>query len=49
MLKTKGKVLKYKLAMHKNCQGCHKEAEAAGRPAGPTKKCADCHTGKVPQ
>ena len=49
MMKTDGKVLKYKLAMHGNCQGCHKKAEAAGQPTGPTKKCNDCHTGKVPK
>ena len=38
-----GNVKKLMLAYHKNCQGCHKDLEAAGKPAGPTKKCNDCH------
>lgn len=48
MLEDKGKAQKYKLAMHANCQGCHKKLEEAGQPTGPSKKCVECHTGKVP-
>jgi predicted CXXCH cytochrome family protein len=42
-VKSEGKVKKLMLAYHKNCQGCHKDLEAAGKPTGPTKKCNDCH------
>ena len=45
-LKSKGKVKKLMLAYHKNCQGCHKGLEEAGKKAGPTKKCNDCHEKK---
>jgi uncharacterized paraquat-inducible protein A len=31
----------FKTAMHKKCQGCHKEQKAAGKKA-PT-KCTECH------
>lgn len=34
----------YKTAMHKGCQGCHKEQKAAGKNA-PT-KCTECHVKK---
>ena len=40
--KAEGKALSAKDAFHKDCQGCHKEAEAAKKPAGPT-KCTACH------
>ena len=40
--KAEGKALSAKDALHKDCQGCHKEAEAAKKPAGPT-KCTGCH------
>ena len=40
---SEGNVKKLMLAYHKNCQGCHKDLEAAGKPTGPTKKCNDCH------
>jgi predicted CXXCH cytochrome family protein len=43
---SKGNVKKLMLAYHKNCQGCHKELEKAGKPAGPTTKCNDCHEKK---
>ncbi len=36
-------VPKLKKAMHKSCQGCHKEMKKAGKPHGPTKKCKECH------
>jgi len=49
MLKTAGKTKKYKLAMHANCQGCHKDLEKAGKPTGPGKKCKECHTGQAPE
>jgi predicted CXXCH cytochrome family protein len=42
-VKSEGNVKKLMLAYHKNCQGCHKDLETAGKPAGPTKKCNDCH------
>jgi predicted CXXCH cytochrome family protein len=45
-VKSEGNVKKLMLAYHKNCQGCHKDLEAAGKPAGPTKKCNDCHAKK---
>ena len=45
-LKSKGKVKKLMLAYHKNCQGCHKQLEKAGKKTGPTKKCNDCHEKK---
>ena len=40
--KAEGKALAAKDAFHKDCQGCHKEAETAKKPAGPT-KCTGCH------
>ena len=43
---SKGKVKKLMLAYHKNCQGCHKDLEKAGKPTGPTRKCNDCHEKK---
>jgi len=42
-VKSEGKVKKLMLAYHKNCQGCHKELDKAGKPTGPTRKCNDCH------
>jgi predicted CXXCH cytochrome family protein len=45
-VKSEGNVKKLMLAFHKNCQGCHKDLEAAGKPTGPTKKCNDCHATK---
>ena len=45
-VQSKGKVKKLMLAYHKNCQGCHKGLEKAGKPTGPTKKCNDCHQKK---
>ncbi|UCH06917.1 MAG: cytochrome c3 family protein [Deltaproteobacteria bacterium] len=45
-VKSEGNVKKLMLAYHKNCQGCHKDLEAAGKPTGPTKKCNDCHAKK---
>ncbi|MBW1692085.1 MAG: cytochrome C3 subunit A [Deltaproteobacteria bacterium] len=45
-VKSKGKVKKLILAYHKNCQGCHKKLEKAGKKTGPTKKCNDCHEKK---
>jgi hypothetical protein len=42
-VKSKGKAKKLMLAYHRNCQGCHKELDKAGKPAGPTRKCNDCH------
>lgn len=45
-VESKGKVKKLMLAYHKNCQGCHKELEKAGKPTGPTRKCNDCHEKK---
>jgi len=48
MVKEEGKQYKLKNAFHHNCQDCHKELEKAGKAAGPTKKCNDCHTGKLP-
>jgi hypothetical protein len=42
------KQYKLKNAMHKNCQTCHKELAKDKKPTGPTKKCAECHTGKLP-
>ena len=45
-VESKGNVKKLMLAYHKNCQGCHKDLEAAGKPTGPTKKCNDCHAKK---
>ena len=39
--KAEGKALSAKDAFHKDCQGCHKETEAAKKPAGPT-KCTGC-------
>ena len=45
-VKSKGKVKKLMLAYHKNCQGCHKKLEKAGKKTGPTKKCNDCHEKK---
>ena len=44
--KSQGKVKKLMLAYHKNCQGCHKGLEKAGKKTGPTKKCNDCHAKK---
>jgi hypothetical protein len=44
--KSEGNVKKLMLAFHSNCQGCHKDLEAAGKPTGPTKKCNDCHAKK---
>jgi predicted CXXCH cytochrome family protein len=44
--KSEGKKVKLMLAYHKNCQGCHKDLEKAGKPAGPTRKCNDCHAKK---
>lgn len=40
---------KLKTAFHKNCQTCHKELAKANKPTGPTKKCNECHTGKLPK
>ena len=36
---------RYKLqnAYHKNCKDCHEERYKAGLPAGPFKKCNECH------
>jgi hypothetical protein len=45
-VKSEGKVKKLMLAYHKNCQDCHKELDKAGKKAGPTKKCNDCHAKK---
>ena len=45
-VKSKGTVKKLMLAYHKNCQGCHKDLEKAGKTTGTTKKCNDCHTKK---
>jgi hypothetical protein len=45
-VKSKGKVKKLMLAYHRNCQGCHKGLEKAGKKTGPTKKCNDCHEKK---
>ena len=45
-VKSEGNVKKLMLAYHKNCQGCHKDLEAAGKPTGPTRKCNDCHAKK---
>ena len=45
-VKSEGKVKKLMLAYHKNCQGCHKGLEKAGKTTGPTKKCNDCHAKK---
>jgi hypothetical protein len=42
-VKSEGNIKKLMLAFHKNCQGCHKDLEAAGKTTGPTKKCNDCH------
>jgi hypothetical protein len=42
-VKTEGNVKKLMLAFHTNCQGCHKDLQKAGKPAGPTTKCNDCH------
>jgi len=37
---------KFVKAAHTLCRGCHEEKEAAGQPAGPTKKnCKGCHSG----
>ncbi len=50
-MKKKGpakKQHKLKNAMHKNCQGCHKKLAKEKKPTGPSKKCNDCHTGKLP-
>lgn len=50
-MKKKGpakKQYKLKNAFHKNCQNCHKDLAKAKKPTGPTKKCAECHTGKLP-
>ncbi len=49
MKKKKGKAPKYKIAMHKDCQGCHKKLKKAKKPTGPSKKCNQCHTGKLPK
>jgi len=40
---SKGNVKRLTLAFHKNCMGCHEELEKAGKNAGPTQKCDDCH------
>ncbi|HUT72101.1 MAG TPA: cytochrome c3 family protein [Desulfatiglandales bacterium] len=45
-VKTEGNVKKLMLAYHKNCQGCHKDLEKAGKTTGPTTKCNDCHANK---
>ena len=45
-VESKGKVKKLMLAYHKNCMGCHKALEKAGKETGPTKKCNDCHQKK---
>ena len=45
-VKSEGKVKKLMLAYHRNCQGCHKGLEKAGKKTGPTKKCNDCHEKK---
>lgn len=45
-VKSEGKVKKLMLAFHRNCQGCHKALDKAGKPTGPTKKCNDCHAKK---
>jgi len=44
--KSEGNVKKLMLAYHKNCQGCHKDLEKAGKRTGPTRKCNDCHAKK---
>lgn len=44
--KQEGKVLKLQNAFHKNCKDCHKALSEAGKPAGPFKKCNDCHQKK---
>ncbi len=41
--KKDGDKPKLKKAMHKRCQGCHKTEKKAGKPAGPTRKCKECH------
>ena len=46
MKKNQGKVKKIMTAFHNNCRDCHKDAAKAGKPTGPTKKCADCHSAK---
>lgn len=45
---TPKKQYKLKKAMHKNCQDCHKKLAKKKKPTGPTKKCAECHTGALP-
>jgi hypothetical protein len=44
--KSEGNKKKLMLAYHKNCQDCHKELAKAGKNAGPTNKCNDCHEKK---
>ena len=42
----KGEPMKLQNAYHKNCKNCHKDLEKEGKPAGPFKKCNDCHEKK---
>jgi hypothetical protein len=44
---TKGKVLKLRLAFHRNCKGCHKKLAQEGiSEEAPYRKCNDCHEKK---
>jgi len=45
-LKKQGKVKKLQNAYHRNCKNCHKALQKEGKPAGPFKKCNDCHQKK---
>lgn len=42
-LETVGVVPKLSLAYHGSCRDCHMELYYSGKPAGPFKKCNDCH------
>lgn len=33
-----------KMEIMKDCMNCHKELSAEGKPAGPERSCAACHT-----
>ena len=44
--KAEAKALSSKDAFHKDCKGCHDEANKAKKPAGPT-ACNKCHDTKI--
>ena len=43
-----GSLLNAREALHRQCMGCHKEDQQAGKPTGPVNKCKGCHQVSTP-